>query len=456
MMIAEHRASGDQFVARDGDRALNLGSPLVGRRDLPLDPGDLREHGRAVKNRERLGDDELAGNAKQSVEHTGSAVGGIFADRDHRAEAGVFLGSASPLHRLAAEGDAHSRQVTIETHSRQQHRARLAGVQQGTQEFAGLGINGAFARDDFQHPCAVGREVVDEIGGRFRQFPESLPVHVLDVNACGLAKDTRQIVGESDSALKPSSDDGEIEVVDEHPLVAEPLTIPTVDHRGERVVEGSPDFGLNLAPDDVRIDGEAAVVHRADQRIARGKPLIDLALVGCLKAKPVELDGGHEKAVLRANRLFVDMPEIRHMRRDGFFARGDLPKTEYGGERRLNHQAIPELASSGRIGIAAPEAPVACHRTSAEAGQNDVDESGVANGQPIGDGVDRDDQQKHQEVLRVDEDEDDEAKLDDEQNVGDARHHGRAREAPDQGIEVRTLVDFHYVNPRSTCLRTTT
>ena len=44
----------------------------------------------------------------------------------------------------------------------------------------------------------------------------------------------------------------------------------------------------------------------------------------------------------------------------------------------------------------------------------------------------------------------------DEQNVGDARHHGRAREAPDQGIEVRTLVAFHSVSPRSTCLRTTT
>jgi len=263
-MLAEHGAPGDQFVARDRDRALDFRAPLVGSRDLALDLGDLGEYGRAILDRERLGDDELAGNAKEAVEHAWPTIGRIFPDGDDSAKPGILFAGAPPFHRLPAKGDAHSGEIPVQPHARQQHRYGEARVQQSAEEFAGLGIDRPVTRHDLQHPCAIGGEVVDEIGSCFRQLLQRLLVHVLDRDAGSFPKPTRHIVSEPDLALKPSADDGEIEVVDKHSLVAEPLAVFAVDHARERILECSADFGLHLAPDDVGIDGEAAIVHRAD------------------------------------------------------------------------------------------------------------------------------------------------------------------------------------------------
>jgi hypothetical protein len=141
VVLTENRAPCNQFVARDRDGPFDLGAPLVGSRNLTLDLGDLGKHGRAVLDREGLGDDELTGDAEQAIEHARSAVGRVFADRDDRSEPRVLFGCPPPFQGFAAKGDTHPRKVTVQTHARQQHWHGQAGIQQRPEELAGLGID---------------------------------------------------------------------------------------------------------------------------------------------------------------------------------------------------------------------------------------------------------------------------------------------------------------------------
>ena len=363
MVLAQHRAPGHQFVARGRDRRLDLRALFVRRRDLALDPRDVGQHRPAIGDREGLRGDEFALDAQEAVEHPRARPGGIFAHRKHGAEASVARCRAADFQRLLAEGDPARRQIAVEPHARQQHRNFDAAVEQLREKLAGLGIDGRPRRlvfaarmrlrrkrtgDDLQHPGAIGLQRIDDIGDGVLEFAPGVAVEIFAGAAREFSNPPQHPVDRADLALKAPANDGEIEIVDEHPLARQARHVASVELLAESDIELARYDGGNLPTDDVGIEREAAVVERAHQGVARGQAQIDLALVGGLETESVELDAADEKSLLGAQGLLVRMPDIGHVRADRLFARRNFGKFRFWPRRTPEHCLVRVMANRNR------------------------------------------------------------------------------------------------------------
>jgi len=104
----------------------------------------------------------------------------------------------------------------------------------------------------------------------------------------------------------------------------------------------------------------------------------------------------------------------------------------------------------GLVGVAAPKSVIARKRTFAEANEDNIDEAVILNRERVGDPVNRDQQQEHQQIFGVDEYENDKAKLYDEHYVGNAEHHGRPCQASHKRIEARFCLLLHLAATHAT------
>ena len=130
------------------------------------------------------------------------------------------------------------------------------------------------------------------------------------------------------ATLQRPADDREIDVVDEHAPLREAGVVTLVDLAAEVVVETRGNLRLDLAADDVGIDGEAAVGEGADQIVAPEHSHIDFGPIRRLKRKPVELDEIHQESGFRSDDPIVDVTRIGQMRRDGQFPPRHGPKRQ--------------------------------------------------------------------------------------------------------------------------------
>ena len=84
-------------------------------------------------------------------------------------------------------------------------------------------------------------------------------------------------------ALQRPADDRQINVVDEHAAFRQRRVVALVDLPAKRVIEGGGDRRLDLAPDDVRIDREAAIGERAHKIVAPEHSDVDVGPIRRLK-----------------------------------------------------------------------------------------------------------------------------------------------------------------------------
>ena len=85
------------------------------------------------------------------------------------------------------------------------------------------------------------------------------------------------------------------------------------------------------------VDLEAAGAERPEDRVAHAVAQIDLALVGRLEAKAIELDGREKPPVLGAERGVVHMPCIGHVVSDRPLPAGGLAETQLLGDGAGDH-----------------------------------------------------------------------------------------------------------------------
>ena len=130
MMFAKDGAARDQLVARDRYGVLDLGPRFIGSRDLTLDACDFGQNRRPIGDGKGLGDDQLALDLQQAVEHAGARPGRIFAHREHGAKARVGCDRSAHFKRLLAEGDAPRGQIAVEPHAWESHRQFHAAIEQ--------------------------------------------------------------------------------------------------------------------------------------------------------------------------------------------------------------------------------------------------------------------------------------------------------------------------------------
>jgi hypothetical protein len=86
---------------------------------------------------------------------------------------------------------------------------------------------------------------------------------------------------------------------------------------------------------------------------------------------------------------------------------------------------------------------VSRHRAFAEPNKDNIDEPIISDRQRVRDTVYRPDQEKHQEVFGVDENENDDAHFQYEQDVWNAEHHGRPGKATHEWIKMRLILLTH-------------
>jgi hypothetical protein len=170
---------------------------------------------------------------------------------------------------------------------------------------------------------SVCRHLLAEIGDRVPQLTAGLFFDLFRLHAKALAKEGRGPVGRANFPDEATSNDRNIEIIDEHALVGLGRHVAAIQFLTEEVVEGPSDFGMNLAANRVAIDRETTVVHRPDQRVPGRKPHIDLRLVGGLEAETSDLDDHHVVAVLCLHDVLCNVPEVGNMLRDGGLARVD-------------------------------------------------------------------------------------------------------------------------------------
>ncbi len=149
--------------------------------------------------------------------------------------------------------------------------------------------------------------------------------------------------------LQRPADDRQIDVVDEHAPFREAGVVTFVDLAAEVVVEGRGNLRLDLAADDMGIDGEAAVGEGANQIVPPEHPHVDLGPIRRLERKSVELDEIHQEPGFRSDDPIVDVTRVGQMRRDGQFP------PRHGPKRQLVLQRPQHF--SDLVGVAIPERP---------------------------------------------------------------------------------------------------
>src|SRR5580704_7377908 len=100
-------------------------------------------------------------------------------------------------------------------------------------------------------------------------------------------------------------------------------------------------------------------------------------------------------------------------------------------------RARPKVSTLRLIGVATPKTVVPSDWTFRKPRDDHIHKTVVPDRQRIGDPMRRDHQEKHQQVLRVYEDQHHHAELDNEQCEGNAEHHGRSGQTAHDGIEAR-------------------
>ena len=128
--------------------------------------------------------------------------------------------------------------------------------------------------------------------------------------------------------LKTTPHDRHVEIIHEHTLSAHPGAVFAIELGAEIIIEVAADLRLHFAPDDVAVNGVAAIVHRANDRIAARQAHVDFFLIGGLKTKTFDLEHHQEVALLGLYHVFPDMTHIGDMTGDARFPRGDRPKLQ--------------------------------------------------------------------------------------------------------------------------------
>ncbi|MGO9431208.1 hypothetical protein [Rhodoblastus sp.] len=126
--------------------------------------------------------------------------------------------------------------------------------------------------------------------------------------------------------LKTTPHDRHVEIVHEHAFFAHPGAVFAIELRAEKIIEVAADFGLHLAPDDVAVNGVAAIVHRANDRIAARQAHVDFFLIGGLETKTFDFEHHQEVALFGLYHVFPDMTHIGNMAGDARFPQSDRPK----------------------------------------------------------------------------------------------------------------------------------
>ena len=310
VMLAERGAARDDVVLGAGQVGAQGDAVVIGG----LHPAQGQVHplqGRlAVDEAEALGDDHLARQAQQVVQHPRRGLGGVVLDRDHGPEAARQGAGAGQFQRLQAKAGAAVRQVLAGVALRDQHRAHLAIVEAG-QEFQRLGAAARRAVIDAQHAGAVGRERRDQAVTRAVQLAA---VGGLDGGGLGLAgplQGAQETVDDAAVALQRAADDGEEQVVDVELPGREALAPGGVEIGAEGVRERALRAGVDLAADHVVVDGEPRAGETAQHHVAHGLAVVQFLAVGRLERQAGQVDDLHQEAIARLQRDVVQVAGVR-------------------------------------------------------------------------------------------------------------------------------------------------
>jgi hypothetical protein len=114
----------------------------------------------------------------------------------------------------------------------------------------------------------VASHLLAKIGHGIAKLATRLFFNLGGVDAKPLAEEGRGFLSGADLTDETPTNDRNVEIVDEHPLLGLSRHVAAVELVAKEIVERAGNFGPDLAPDRMAIDSKTAVVHRPDQCIA--------------------------------------------------------------------------------------------------------------------------------------------------------------------------------------------
>ena len=145
---------------------------------------------------------------------------------------------------------------------------------------------------------AIARHFLAEIGDGVAQFALGLGLDFRDIDAQTFAEKICGLFRHADLADKAAAQNGDIEIIHKHAFVPLIGHVAAIELRAEPIVEMAVDYWADFTSDNVGINGETTVVHRANDRVAARQAHIDFGLVSGLETEAANLHHHEEMTLL--------------------------------------------------------------------------------------------------------------------------------------------------------------
>ena len=329
LVVAHGEAVGHQVVQRV-PKPRDLRSRAVpGREHLVLFALHHRAGGGLGQEGKGLAGDEGEASRQEPIPETGPGDRRILLHTEDAGEPRVS--GVANLQGLAAEDHPRRIDGRPEMAANQGH-ALAASRQDEPQHFEGFGEPGAVPLVEAQRADAVTAEVLRQVAPGVLQPPDRLLL--VGVGAAALGDPGPRALGRIATRVEHQR---HRELVDEHLRRAKPRAVLGVEIAGEIGAERAVRKTLMAPPDEVMPDGQMIVGEVAPGAVELGVAIIQVAHIGRLEARAVELEGHHQGLGIEADDLAGHMARIRQGA-----ARIEVPR-----ERGLSHARLEQEASHG-------------------------------------------------------------------------------------------------------------